>query len=88
MPSKLYNKCKKCSYKDNCDNKRMAACGYLSLSQDMSVSPSQSLTMPMAREYTPITINMGEYGTIDTSLEEIKEKLEREINCKIRNSIW
>lgn len=59
--SKLYNKCEKCSYKDNCDNKRMMA----------------------SREHTPITINMGGYGNIETSIEAINEQIKKDFYKKL-----
>lgn len=51
-----------------------------------------SLTTPSMqralRVEHPIRINMGEYGTIDTSLEEMSEKLKKELylnmNCGFR----
>lgn len=72
--SKLHPKCKKCKHKNACDNKRMVACGILPIKTEVT----QPITQPILRGYTPITINMGEYGTIDTILEEIKEQLNKE----------
>ncbi|MCK9471776.1 MAG: hypothetical protein M0Q88_08500 [Bacilli bacterium] len=91
--SKLHSKCEKCSYKDNCDNKRMVACGILELPQSSSmescVRAGESLSMPIAREHTPITINMGEYGTIETSIEEINEQIKKDfykkLNCNFNS---
>jgi hypothetical protein len=90
--SKLAEKCQKCKHVNQCDEKRMAACAIAELPPLNTASAVMPLTaplsMPMAREYTPITINMGEYGTINTSLEEIKEKLEKdlfkELSCEFK----
>lgn len=78
--SKLSAKCQNCKLVDVCDNKRMAACATLPL--------IEQITAPMAREYTPITINMGEYGTINTSAEEIKEKINKSIEEKLYKGLY
>ena len=87
--SKLHSKCEKCSYKDNCDNKRMVACGVLELPQNLGMKSGarvgQSMSMPIAREHTPITINMGEYGNIETSMEEIKEQMRKDFYKAVFN---
>lgn len=79
---KLHEKCNKCKYKDSCDNKRMIACEIAELPKPNMMSScipnTESLTQPLLIPNTPITINMGEYGTINTSLEEIQEQLKRE----------
>lgn len=67
--SKLHEKCKKCPNVKNCTNKRKEACAIAEL-------PNQSMTKP----YTPVTIHMGVYGDIHTSMEEIKENIAKEIN--------
>ncbi len=80
--SNIHDVCKKCEHKDGCKNKRMVACAMAELPPLMekpNMSPKAPLSMPMAREYIPITINMGEYGIVNTSLEELKEQLERDI---------
>lgn len=80
--TKLHEKCKKCKYRDSCDNKRMIACEIAELPKSNMMSSSvpntEPLTQPVLIPNTPITINMGEYGTINTSLEEIQEQLKRE----------
>ena len=75
--TKLSEKCSKCPKKDICDHKRMEAVAYL----DPTLNPlAQPLAQPLVREYTPIIIDMGDYGDIHTSMENIKEKLAKEIN--------
>lgn len=69
--SKLHSKCNECKYKDECNEKRMVACGVMELS-------------PKAKEYTPITIYRGENCTINTSLEEIKRQIEGDFYKNIR----
>lgn len=80
--SKLHEKCNKCKYKDFCANKRMMACEIAELpkSNMMSLSSrnTESLSQPLLVPHTPITINMGEYGIINTSLEEIQEQLKKD----------
>lgn len=72
--SKLSDECSKCKDKDNCNDKRMAAC------TAMIMPLTNTLSQPMLRQYTPIVINMGRYGSVDTSLEDIKEKINNEIS--------
>lgn len=82
--SKLHEKCNKCKYKykDSCDNKRIIACEIAELPEPNIMSSSVPNAEPLAQSLlmpnTPITINMGEYGTINTSLEEIQEQLKRD----------
>lgn len=80
--TKLHEKCNKCKYKDSCDNKRMLACEIAELPKSNMMSScapnTEPLTKPLSIPNTPITINMGEYGTINTSLEEIQEQIKRE----------
>lgn len=86
--SKLSDECKKCPHVNDCDNKRMVACAMRELKPNI-VDATAPITMPLAqpmwRIEHPITINMGEYGAIDTSLEEIAEKLKKDfyknLNC-------
>ncbi|HDK7179211.1 TPA: hypothetical protein PTW06_000981 [Clostridium botulinum] len=75
--SKSHEKCEKCKDKDNCDNKRMVACRFDEIPrpkiEKMTIPNAQPLCQPI---YAPITINMGGYEAIDTTLEEInKERL-------------
>ena len=86
--SKLSDKCRKCSYFDECNNKRMVAC-VISEYKPNRASTTVTMTTPLSqhlkRVENPITINMGECGTINTSLEEIAEKLKKDfykhLNC-------
>ncbi len=85
--SKLSDECRKCSYLDECNNKRMAACAIEEYKPNMdsaTVLTAIPLSQPVKR-IDPITINMGESGTINTSLEEIAEKLKKDfykhLNC-------
>jgi len=85
--SKLSDKCKKCQHVNDCDDKRMMACSIAESSQPNSVGLSNimPMTQPLARKHTPITINIGENGTINTSMEEIAEKIKKNLyknlNC-------
>lgn len=91
--SKLHEKCQKCEYKDECDEKRMVACAIAELpplKESASMPIAEVIGMPVARVVTPIIINMGEYGVINTSLEELTKQLEedfyRRIRCDFRRS--
>lgn len=80
--SKLREKCNKCKYKNSCDNKRMIACEIAKLPEPNIMSSSIPNAEPLAQSLLmpniPITINMGEYGTINTTLEEIQGKIKKE----------
>lgn len=81
--SKMDKKCKNCKHKDNCDNKRMVACSLAEIPQANMRSATFNDNMipcgqPLMRKETPITINMGEFGKIETSLEEISESLKKD----------
>lgn len=80
--SKLHEKCNKCKYKESCDNKRMMTCEIAELPKSSMMSLSnhntESLSYPLLIPHTPITINMGAYGVIETSLEEIQEQLKKD----------
>lgn len=86
--SKLYDKCKKCPHVNNCDNKRMVACALTEYKPNRidAIAPiTMPYAQPISRIENSITINMGEYGTINTSLEEIAEKIKNDfyknLNC-------
>ncbi|MDS1004176.1 hypothetical protein P9J83_11810 [Clostridium sporogenes] len=88
--SKLHEKCEKCKDKDNCDNKRMVACRF----DEIPKPDMEKMTIPNAQplcqhiEYTPITINMREYVSISTSIEEIQREVSRRlgIGCVLLES--
>ncbi|KAA8676193.1 hypothetical protein ACFHWD_14535 [Clostridium sp. MT-14] len=77
--SRLSEKCSKCPDAKKCSNKRMEVCAYLKLPKKLSnncgARLTSSLMEPAAKPYTPITIKMGEYGDIHTSLEQIHENI-------------
>lgn len=72
----ISSKCKKCSKVKTCSHKRLEACNLLPTIQDSS----KNLTKPFTKQSTTVTIKMGEYGNIETNLEEIKHKISNEIN--------
>lgn len=81
--SKLSEKCKKCSMVEICNNKKMEAETYIvknsnNLMEKCSASLANQAMAPIMRMRNPITIKLGDYGTIDTSIEEIREKIERQ----------
>ncbi|MEY7998615.1 hypothetical protein AB8U03_00115 [Clostridium sp. Mt-5] len=77
--SRLSEKCRKCPNVKNCNDKRREACAFMKLPKKLlnnCTSPlTNSLMEPAAKPYTPITIKMGEYGDIHTSLEQIHENI-------------
>lgn len=85
--SKLHKKCNKCKYKNICDNKRMVACNIAEIPPTNIISSTINNIMPNEQplmiKYTPITINMGEFGKRETSLEEIAESLRKDLNEKL-----
>nr|DAW04384.1 MAG TPA: hypothetical protein [Caudoviricetes sp.] len=86
--SKMHKRCKKCKYKNICDNKRMVACNIAEIPQtnmmrDININNCVPNGKPLIRKYTPITINMGEFGKIETSLEEISESLTKDLYKKL-----
>ncbi|MBU3193475.1 hypothetical protein KPL30_02845 [Clostridium algidicarnis] len=90
--SKLHDKCEKCKYRDSCNNKRMVACRLVETSKpDMkngTLPNTEPLTQPLSRKHTSITINMGGYGNINTSMEQIAKQINKafEINCAFNKS--
>lgn len=86
--SKMHKKCKKCKYKNICDNKRRVACNLAEIPPANMISATFIKNMipygqPLMKKYTPITINMGKFGKRETSLEEISESLRKDLNEKL-----
>lgn len=90
--SKPHDKCKKCEHKDSCDDKRMVACRLTEMQRPIMKSVAtpiaENFAQPITRKHTPITIKIGEYGNINTSLEQIAEQINKEfkINCAFNKS--
>jgi len=61
----------------------MVACAMMEFKPNISANATApitvQLTQPMLKKEHSITINMGEYGKIYTSLEEIAEKLKKDL---------
>lgn len=81
--SKLSEKCKKCSMFEICNNKRMEAETYMAknpnnLIEKCSAPLANQAMVSVVRIRNPITIKLGDYGSINTSMEEIREKIERQ----------
>jgi len=75
----------------------MEACAFMKLPKkllnDCAAPVTSSLMAPVVRIRNPIAIKMGDYGTINTSLEEIKENIEKQfygnafdMNCGFNKS--
>ena len=90
--SKLHEKCKKCKYKDSCNDKRMVACRLAEMQKPIMKSAAapiaETFAQPIARKHTPITINMGEYGKIETSLEELQEQFKRDLEKELYKGLF
>lgn len=84
MPNKLYEQCKKCKYKDDCDEKRMVACAYMRnepMLADASAEIAAPVMQPIIVKHDYRNIKVGENTTITidlVDLEELKRQLERE----------
>lgn len=85
--SKLHDKCEECKYRDSCNNKRMVACSLAEMPkpnmENATMPNTEPLTQPISIKCTPTTINMGEYGNINTSMEQIAKQINKafQINC-------
>ena len=81
--SKLHQKCEKCPHVNDCDEKRMIACGLAERPQPIFETASQAMTMPIAAEimvkhdYRDIKISPTQTVTVD--LEEMKKDIERRL---------
>lgn len=90
--SKLHEKCEKCKYKDSCNEKRMVACELLELSkpnmENAAMSNAETFAQVATIKCTPRKIKMGEYGNIDTSMQQIAEQINKnfQINCVFNKS--
>lgn len=94
MPSlsKIHGKCKDCKHKDSCTNKKMVACiadtTVENNTQCISRDNTEYRSQPAHLKCTPITINMGEYGNINTTIEEIKKQLKKDSEKELRLGIY
>ena len=81
--SKLYEKCEKCPYVNECDEKRMMACGIMERPEPLAQPAANVSTMPIAAEmlvkhdYRNIKISPTETITVD--LEKLKKEMEQQI---------
>lgn len=82
--SRTAEQCRKCPNVRNCNNKRMEACAMIEaekhkLINNASAPLTNSIGNPSSVTVTPITIHMGEYGNTNTTMENIKEQLEKQL---------
>lgn len=82
MPSKLHKRCEKCKYKDDCDEKRMVACGYIHkppLMAEMSVPSVMDLAQPiMAKPPELRNVWIDANTTIQIDLNDIAKQMEKD----------
>ena len=77
---KLWDKCKNCSDLENCDRKRVVACGFMPPAiPDMALPVVAPALMPVARE--KITIHTGDInlGEITAYKDEIEEQIKKQL---------
>lgn len=69
--SKIAKKCNECSFKNICNKKKIVAdAGYPS-----TVNNAKRVSQPNAIAYTPVTINLGDSGQVQISLEDLKKQM-------------
>ena len=76
--SMLSEKCNKCPYVNDCDHKKMEAGAYYEeLQENVTISISQQLSMPLARETMKINDGRGNIVTVfkDDIEKQISERL-------------
>lgn len=76
--SKIAKECKECSFKYICNKKKMVAYA----EAPNSMSNTEQASQPIISKYTPMTINLGDSGQVQTSLEELKKQLEKDFYKK------
>ncbi len=75
--SKDSDKCKQCELYDECDNKRMELCAYIT---PAIAAPSvQPLVLDMIVKHDYRDVKIAENTTVTIDIEELKKKLEDEI---------
>lgn len=70
--SKLSEMCKTCPFSDECDRRRMEACGYLPLPEATSTAVSSSAAQPVLRETVDIRVN-------EQPMRVYKDEIEKEL---------
>ncbi|ELC8387324.1 MAG: hypothetical protein E7C54_02590 [Clostridioides difficile] len=82
--SKMHKRCKECKYKTICGNKRIVSCNIIETPQSTRINATFATDgQTLMRKYTPITIKIGEFSKIETSLEKISESLTKDLNKKL-----
>lgn len=87
----LSSDCRNCMNVKTCDNKRMEMaivdeCEHFIPAQNLAEAgfdAAMSAAAPVLRTATPITIKLGESGTVHTMREEIQEQINKAISCSI-----
>lgn len=91
--SKLSKQCEKCKYKDDCDEKRMAACAvanYEPMLADAASELTQTIMQPISAKPPELrNVWIDENTKIQIDLNDITEQLKRdfykEIGCPSLN---
>ena len=87
--SKTDERCLKCKYFEDCDNKRMVACAVMNIpepiAQTAGAKTSQALQSGMLVKHDYREIKIAENTTVTIDLEELKKKMEedfyKQLNC-------
>lgn len=73
-------RCQKCNFRDDCENKRLAACAYI-IPEPMLAPATMDAKMPIMADvlvkHDYRDIKIGENTTITIDLEDIKKEIER-----------
>ena len=72
MPTKLYSGCRKCLYKDSCQNKKMECHAYL---QPAVANISEDAAAPLLAKHNYRDIKIDSNTTVTIDLEDIKKQL-------------
>ena len=75
--SKIYAGCRKCPYIDTCNHKSMEIHGHL---MSAATDASLSAAMPVMRDLSTVTINLGDGCSIDVLREDVKKELEKHLH--------
>ena len=75
--SKDSEKCKQCKLYDECNNKRMELCAYIT--HTIEAPAMQPLALDVIAKHDYRDVKIAENTTVTIDLEELKKKLEDEV---------
>ena len=74
--SRLLEKCKTCPHAENCDKKRMEACGYISINPNITAPMTMPIAAPVLRDTSASAMAREEIA------EQINKEIYKHLNCK------